>query len=298
MRLLLTIAVIGAAFFVGAVMLSSELGGEVVTLQTEDEEGRLHETSLWIVDYEGRPWLRAGSSDSAWYRRVLENREITLIRAGQEERYRAVPVPQKTREINGLMARDYGLADQIVGMIRSDKSVAIRLDPPVALLPFLGDVPETEPETGAELAAESEGEAELETAGELEGAVETEMETAAELEGESQTEAGTGTGSETAPDADGDAEAAPESDAPDPGSDPATGTPAGAEGTPAGAEGTPAGAEGTPEEAAIEPEPAAARPAEPESDESADPEPEPDESADPEPEPDESADPEPVDPAP
>lgn len=130
MRSLLILAVLLVVVFFGAVMVASETGGEVVTLTTFDEFGGEHETSLWIVEYDGRQWLRAGSDESGWYQRLYVNPRVRLRRAGTETAYRAVPVAPKTEIINDLMARDYGVADQLVGLIRDEsRSIAIRLDP-------------------------------------------------------------------------------------------------------------------------------------------------------------------------
>jgi hypothetical protein len=114
----------------GVIALASEYGGEVVDLTTTDAEGVDHHTSLWIVEDQGSQWLRAGSIDSAWYVRLRDNPEVRLHRGGQDGTYRAFPAPQHTDRINLLMARDYGYADQLVGLFRDDtKSMAVRLDP-------------------------------------------------------------------------------------------------------------------------------------------------------------------------
>jgi len=43
--------------------------------------------------------------------------------------YRVVPEPESTGRIEELMARDYGWADQLIGLIRDpSKSVALRLE--------------------------------------------------------------------------------------------------------------------------------------------------------------------------
>jgi hypothetical protein len=117
------------AVVVGGFMLASEYGGEVVTLRTTDERGIEYSTSLWVVEDEGSQWLRAGSSDSGWYQRLKARPEITMERNGEVRRYQAQSRPDKTARINLLMARDYGLADRLIGIARDEsQSVAIRLD--------------------------------------------------------------------------------------------------------------------------------------------------------------------------
>lgn len=129
MRTFVLVVALVAAGFAGAIVLASELGGEVVTVVTTDERGIDYETSLWVVDDAGQAWLRAGSTDSAWYQRLRQNPEIRMERDGEQHTYEAVPQPRKTARINALMARKYGVADRIVSLIRDDAaSMAIRLD--------------------------------------------------------------------------------------------------------------------------------------------------------------------------
>ena len=129
MRVFIFLVAFVAALLVGAVVLSSELGGEVVNITTSDDRGVGFETSLWIVEDGGELFLRAGSTESAWYRRLRADPEITLERNGEKRRYRAVPEPQLTPRINALMARDYGIADRVVSLVRDESSsMAIRLE--------------------------------------------------------------------------------------------------------------------------------------------------------------------------
>jgi hypothetical protein len=127
-RILLGLALV-VAVFMGAIVLASELGGEVVVISTSDDRGVPFETSLWIVEYRGSPYLRAGDRDSAWFQRLKKNPTIQMERRGETATYRAVPDPTSTENINHLMARDYGLADQLIGLMRDpSKTIAIRLE--------------------------------------------------------------------------------------------------------------------------------------------------------------------------
>lgn len=111
-------------------VFAGDLGGEVVTLRTADTVGVMHDTSLWVVDDGGRQWLRAGSTTSSWYERILVKPEVELVRNGQTGRYTAVQVEGSRERINALMAERYGWADRLIGLVRSrDGAVAIRLDP-------------------------------------------------------------------------------------------------------------------------------------------------------------------------
>jgi hypothetical protein len=110
-------------------MLAAE-SGEVVVLTTRDAADASHETRLWVVDLEGRAWLRAGSDVAGWYGRLAARPEVEVERAGMAGRYRAVPVPEARERVNALMLEKYGLADRWIGFWfdRSD-AIPIRLEP-------------------------------------------------------------------------------------------------------------------------------------------------------------------------
>ena len=127
-RVLLLLLMLVAAF-VGAISIASETGGEVVVVTTRDESGREFETSLWVVDHRGSAYLRAGDKDSAWCQRLMARPAIKMVRRETLGYYRVVPEPESTGRIEELMARDYGWADRLIGLIRDpSKSVALRLE--------------------------------------------------------------------------------------------------------------------------------------------------------------------------
>jgi hypothetical protein len=128
-RILLALVALAVAF-VMAIAAASEFGGEGVTLYTKDAGGVEKSTSLWVVDYGGSQYLRAGNRDSAWVERLRRNPEVRLERGGRTATYQAVPAPDLTPKIDELMAGKYGLADSFVGLIRDpSKSLAVRLAP-------------------------------------------------------------------------------------------------------------------------------------------------------------------------
>ena len=104
--------------------------GEVVVLTTTDAEGTALETRLWVVDHEGRQYLRAGFDGSGWYHRLAAEPQVEVVRNGTGAIYTAVPDPSKTQTVNRLMAEKYGWADSYIGTIfPRDNAIAIRLDP-------------------------------------------------------------------------------------------------------------------------------------------------------------------------
>lgn len=116
--------------FALSIVLASNFGGENVVLRTSDVDGSIHETRLWIQDMDQSEWLRAGSPDNRWYRRLKERPIVEVKRRGVWQRYRAIPAPHRTAQINNAMARKYGWADWLIGLMRSPHdTVAIRLEP-------------------------------------------------------------------------------------------------------------------------------------------------------------------------
>jgi len=130
MRSILPLLVLAVVGFAGLVYVASEYGGEVVILRTQDAGGRVYETHVWIVDEGPTQWLRAGSSNSQWYRRLVDHPEVEVERQGVPHRYKALPMASATSHVNDLMALRYGWADWVISWVRdSNNSVAIRLDP-------------------------------------------------------------------------------------------------------------------------------------------------------------------------
>jgi len=130
MKNLLTMILGLLLLFVASIFVASNCGGENVVLRTADVDGSTHETRLWIQDLDRMVWLRASDPGSRWYRRLVERPVVEVKREGTWRRYRAIPVPHRTAEINSAMAREYGWADWLTGLIQSrEGAVAIRLVP-------------------------------------------------------------------------------------------------------------------------------------------------------------------------
>jgi len=126
----LTVALACVVFFVGYAV--SEIGPEVVTVETFGPDGTRLTTRLWIVDEEGQPWLRAGLPSAEWLHRIEEKPRVVLHRVTGVREFDAVPVrePEALERVQALMRAKYGLRDLLVSLIHDDRgSVAIRLDP-------------------------------------------------------------------------------------------------------------------------------------------------------------------------
>jgi hypothetical protein len=124
---LLAILMLVAALIVGAQIVASE--SEVIIITTTDSNGSTHETRLWVVDYEGSAWLRAGSPKSEWYQRANSNAEITARRGSETFAANAQPEVSERETINALMNAKYGWADDYSGaLIGRESSIAIRFE--------------------------------------------------------------------------------------------------------------------------------------------------------------------------
>lgn len=113
----------------GLITIASE-SGEVVTLYTLDDSGETATTRLWIVDYENQQYLRSGSAESGWLKRVRNSSEIKLERDGVQKNYKPVLTPELGEPINRLMTGKYGWADKLIGFFFGrDDAIPIRLIP-------------------------------------------------------------------------------------------------------------------------------------------------------------------------
>jgi hypothetical protein len=113
----------------GLEMIAAE-SGEVVVLETRDASGQPKQTRLWMVDAEGKQWLRAGNPNSTWLLNIQNDPAVEVERAGRRAAYSAVPVEALRDRINPLFAEKYGWADAYIGaLFGRDDTTPIRLDP-------------------------------------------------------------------------------------------------------------------------------------------------------------------------
>ena len=75
------------------------IGGETIVLVTTDADGEPHERVLSPIDRDGQLFVAANHWPRAWYRRALENPDVSVIRKGETTDYRAVPVSEEEREL-------------------------------------------------------------------------------------------------------------------------------------------------------------------------------------------------------
>jgi hypothetical protein len=117
----------------GAVTWAALESAEVVVLRTFDADGTAYESRVWIAgDEEGRAWIEAAEPRKPFYLRLIGRTEVELLRAGETQVMRAVPLPgpEGHRRIRELLAAKYGWRDAWVGLlVDTSASVAVRLEP-------------------------------------------------------------------------------------------------------------------------------------------------------------------------
>ena len=106
--------------------------GEVAKLVTFDSGQQAFDTELWIVDIEGRTYVRAADSESDWLERLLAHPELQLRRNDSVSRVRGVPSddPALREVVNEAMRSKYGSVDRVVGWVRDrSRCVPVWLEP-------------------------------------------------------------------------------------------------------------------------------------------------------------------------
>jgi hypothetical protein len=101
-------------------------------LRTFDASGQSKDTVLGLLDDDGQLWVESGHWFRGWYKRVLANPEVELVRDGEGTPYRAVPIdtPEAVGTVTRLMGRGRG-ARYWIGrtMLLYAPIKPIRLDP-------------------------------------------------------------------------------------------------------------------------------------------------------------------------
>ena len=103
---------------------------EVAVLRTSDALGRAYETKLWVVDREGVPWVRVANPERGWYRRLLEQPRVELVRAGETRACLARPydVPEIAAELDVAFREKYGLVDWWYGLLLRRHAIPVKLE--------------------------------------------------------------------------------------------------------------------------------------------------------------------------
>ena len=119
----LALAIAGALALLAA--LTFALGELVPTavIYTRDASGAWIGTKVWVVDYDGDPWLRVARPQRQWFRRLQVDPRVELERGRARTSYTAIPhfdadsrivIDAAFSEQNGAIDWWYGL------LLRSD----------------------------------------------------------------------------------------------------------------------------------------------------------------------------------
>jgi hypothetical protein len=104
---------------------------EVAVLTTYDADGASYDTKMWVVDYEGRPYVRIGRPGRGWGERLKANPNVVLARDGSPEPRIAAIVTDSAQRgaIDRAFAEKYGWVDWWFGLVLRKDPAAVRLDP-------------------------------------------------------------------------------------------------------------------------------------------------------------------------
>jgi len=107
--------------------------GATGVLRTFDEQGRPHERVLSLLKEGDTLWVESGHHFRGWYHRLRHNPDVELIRDGQTQAYRAVPMdtPEAERRVKALMKESNGSVGYYFSraMLLFAEIKPVRLDP-------------------------------------------------------------------------------------------------------------------------------------------------------------------------
>jgi len=105
--------------------------GEIGVLLGEGMREHRVEARLWIVEVDGRSYVRAATPQASWVGRVLGG-PVRLQRGDTTRLVRAVPVQDANtrRAVDAAMRRKYGALDWAYGVLHGgEASLPVRLEP-------------------------------------------------------------------------------------------------------------------------------------------------------------------------
>ncbi len=104
---LLGIYVVLGLIIDGAIGYFQPEGGNTAVLRTFDEAGVAHDRVLGLLDDDGQLWVESGHWFRGWYKRLLRNPDVVLLRDDAATPYVAVPVntPEAVATVTRLMGK-------------------------------------------------------------------------------------------------------------------------------------------------------------------------------------------------
>jgi len=127
----LALIALSALFLLG---LGTYLAGErteVARLRTFDEAGTGYETKMWVVDLDGRSYVRIGRAGRGWGERLKAHPLVELIRASGTVPCTSSIVTDDTarHRIDEAFAVKYGWVDWWYGVVLRSNAETVQLDP-------------------------------------------------------------------------------------------------------------------------------------------------------------------------
>jgi len=126
------VIVAGVIAYAGMIALF-EASGEVVAVRTLDADGKPYDSRVWVVDVDGRAYLRTGNANARWLANLRVRPTVTVTRAGETRTYLATPVedPVVRELVNVATAAKYGTGESFLrmGMLDPEHTIPVRLDP-------------------------------------------------------------------------------------------------------------------------------------------------------------------------
>ena len=114
------LGLLGVVVLLGILQVVAAEGIEVVVVHTVDEAGEPRETRIWILEDQGKVYIRGG--EGGWTSRVAAHPEIELERdAGPEQVLGVIEDDGGVRRrINRLFREKYGWRDAFISMLIGD----------------------------------------------------------------------------------------------------------------------------------------------------------------------------------
>ena len=122
---LLVLLIVGIATYLAGEQV------EVAVLRTVDSEGVAIDTKMWIVDYDGVPWVRVANPNRQWFKRLSRQPRAGLIRHGSLTPViaRAQTGPDAQAILDRRFREKYGAVDWWYGALLRRGAIPLRLDP-------------------------------------------------------------------------------------------------------------------------------------------------------------------------
>lgn len=134
LRKLVIVVLLGAGLLglaAGTTVVALE-SNEVAVLRTFGNGEDVLEVRVWVADDRGGTWIEAANPRKEFFRRMLRNPVVELVRRDVKRSYRAVPDSSREAHdrVRTLLARKYGWADRWIGvLVDTSESVAVHLVP-------------------------------------------------------------------------------------------------------------------------------------------------------------------------